>query len=211
MAKAILFDFDLTLLDSAKYLKIVFAQMKKKYGIISEGMTRDEIWANNNRGFAMRLAELSGNKMSWKEVQAAYHNCLSQVAQEQVLREQKTLKRFNSEGIPIGIISGNSKEAVMQILKNPHNKEIHFKPVIGSTEGKPKFENIKTAVLELKISKKETFYVGDHPKDIMEAKKAGVIPIAITTGFHSRSDLEKYEPAAVIDRICELESLIHDI
>jgi len=54
------------------------------------------------------------------------------------------------------------------------------------------------------ISEKKTLMVGDSTLDLMMANKAGVQSVGVTTGAHSRSQLNSQHPMACIDTLTEL-------
>ena len=56
----------------------------------------------------------------------------------------------------------------------------------------------------------ETLYIGDHPVDVAAGHAAGIEVISVTTGFHSRDELQKLHPAAVVENLQELVSLLPD-
>jgi phosphoglycolate phosphatase len=51
-------------------------------------------------------------------------------------------------------------------------------------------------------------YLGDMAEDIRAARDAGIIPIGITTGYHTRQRLEAEKPLLVVDSLMELTALI---
>lgn len=61
------------------------------------------------------------------------------------------------------------------------------------------------------IEKRHIAFVGDQPKDIIEAKASGVISIAVTYGVSRRETIEKEHPEFIADSIDELRKIIDEI
>ncbi len=88
-----------------------------------------------------------------------------------------------------------------------------FEAVAGAEEVarlKPSPDILHLALARLGSRREETLYVGDHPVDVAAAKAAAVEVICVTTGFWSREELEKLKPAAVVDTLPELLTLLPD-
>lgn len=51
-------------------------------------------------------------------------------------------------------------------------------------------------------------YVGDMASDIQAAKGAGMMAIAVTTGYHSRERLLKEEPDIIVNSLSELSDML---
>lgn len=57
---------------------------------------------------------------------------------------------------------------------------------------KSKTEIIKECLELLKIKPREMIYVGDHPEDIINAKKSKVVSVGVSTGLHNYEELRDY-------------------
>ena len=54
----------------------------------------------------------------------------------------------------------------------------------------------------------KALYVGDTIYDIAAARFVGVIPVGITTGYHSRNQLLAHGPDLLVDSLSELKTLL---
>jgi phosphoglycolate phosphatase-like HAD superfamily hydrolase len=63
-------------------------------------------------------------------------------------------------------------------------------------------------IKKLKLKKSQVIYVGDHIHDILEANKAKVRIVSVTTGVYSKQDLAKYKPYKIISNLNELMEII---
>lgn len=98
------------------------------------------------------------------------------------------------------IISSNLKSVIVPWLHN-HGLKTHFKTVIGRETKGYKDEKIGILLSSLNRDKKETLYIGDTISDIEHARSAGVNPIAVSWGVHSRLQLETVHPPLICDTI----------
>ncbi|MEM0299118.1 MAG: HAD hydrolase-like protein, partial [Thermoplasmata archaeon] len=59
-----------------------------------------------------------------------------------------------------------------------------------------------------RIDKEKIAFIGDQPKDIIEAKAAGVISIAVSYGIGKKEILEKENPYYIVDSPTDLWDVI---
>jgi phosphoglycolate phosphatase len=102
------------------------------------------------------------------------------------------------------IISSNSAQAIRKILARLQYNGC-FQDILGSEFHRSKKIKIDQAVATFRISRDNTYYVGDTSGDIREGKAAGVKTIAVTWGWHSRDTLAAAQPDYLIDNPEELK------
>jgi len=73
-----------------------------------------------------------------------------------------------------------------------------------TTIHKPNPEPILKALDLVGRSSFGAVYIGDAPTDIIAGRKAGVLTMAVTWGYHSLEELEKCNPDFMIMNICDL-------
>jgi phosphoglycolate phosphatase len=114
-----------------------------------------------------------------------------------------------SENNTLGIVSSNSKANIEKFLKE--NKiEKYFDFIYSSPTIFEKSKKIEIALKKYKLSKLETFYIGDEPRDIEAAKKTHLKSIAVSWGFADYKLLKKYKPDYLLrkpEEILRLASL----
>lgn len=211
MIKSVIFDFDMTLVDSLQVGNKALEDLETNNGISSKGVSQKEVWGNTHEILAQKLAKLNNNKLSWQEIsrldvdymQKNYVNCK--------LNEIKFLKELNENNIPLGIISNNSLSVIHRVLKNEQNNSIKFEIVFGSEdllEGKTKSDLLIECINMLKLKPTEMIYVGDHVNDIICAKNANVISAAVASGLHTMDELKKENPDILLSKLSELRTHI---
>jgi len=122
-------------------------------------------------------------------------------------------EQLRDMSIKLAIASQTPKEALSRILMDSSigNK---FEIILGLgdyQEAKPSPESILVVLNKLGVSATETIYVGDMAEDIVSARRAGVMPVAIyrdEAAYHTRSYLEQEHPAFLINDLRELTEIV---
>ncbi len=106
----------------------------------------------------------------------------------------------------LAIISSNSSQTIRKILARSQYNGC-FQDILGSEFHLSKKIKIDHAVATYRISRDNTYYVGDTSGDIKEGKASGVRTIAVTWGWHSRKMLAAAKPDFLIDDPEELKNI----
>lgn len=209
--KLVLFDFDMTLIDSLAIGQKAMKELQEKYDLNTEKITMTEIFGRTFEENAKHIAELNDNKLTWQEIMKLN---ISQVYKEYLdseIVDIKTIQEIKKAGIKIGIISNSESNIIRACLANEKNKELEFDLVLGFNDkkvGETKGNLIQKAMKQLGFSEHETIYVGDHFNDILAAKKANVKCVAITTGLNKKEELAEYKPEFIIEKLSELKKIV---
>jgi HAD superfamily hydrolase (TIGR01549 family) len=122
---------------------------------------------------------------------------------------QELLKKWHEMGLVLGIISGNTKEVIEQVLNNDLNNEVDFfEPIYETNSGRSKAGCLIDFTNRFKLSNDEVVYIGDHTNDIVAAKEAGVGSIAVLSGLLKREDFRGCDPDLIVDNIGNLDEFI---
>jgi len=104
---------------------------------------------------------------------------------------------------PVFVITSNVAEIVSAFLKR--HGIMGVAGVIGSETHTSKVKKIRRMLRE--YPKYQAYYVSDTKGDLLEARRAGAIPIAVAWGWHSLKKLAEGRPALVVSSPEELRSL----
>ena len=120
------------------------------------------------------------------------------------------LEQLQSQGLQIAVAS-NKYQAATQKLIAHYFPKINFVAVFGQREGvnvKPD-PTIVFDILKLAdVRKEDVLYVGDSGVDMQTAANANVTACGVTWGFRPRTELEKFNPAYIVDSAKEIEKLV---
>ena len=217
--KAILFDFDDTLVDS--YHARVTAAERAAEGYLDPDIDLERImkeWAGRPQ---MEIwMDLSGDEKKAEAMMDGYKNWYWKETTREVtlfpgVREM--LDKLNSEGFALGIVT--SKARLLHDMDEPYGALVEmqrlgcddlFDIVVGwgdAHESKPAPAPILFALDKLGIGIQDALMVGDSHIDITSAKRAGVTSAGAAWGTLSRELLVKAEPDYILESPSELFSL----
>lgn len=122
-----------------------------------------------------------------------------------------TIRLLNQNSILVALLTTKGQDQAELNLR--HFKLFEkFNYVMGRRPGlqhKPSPEPLLKICADLEISPTETIIVGDSELDILCGKNAGTRTCAVTYGYRTREELEKYTPDFVIDDIAEIVDVIN--
>jgi len=127
----------------------------------------------------------------FKQIQSSYkHRQNTKTAPYKGI--ENLLKELNLKAIKIAVLSNKPHEFVEPTVKR-YFKDIKFDLMYGSRVGverKPNPEAVFEILDILKISKKDSVFVGDTATDINTGVNAGVDTIGVTWGFRTFNELK---------------------
>lgn len=117
-----------------------------------------------------------------------------------------TLVKLKESGCVLGILTTNSRENVMEFLKNNNLELFDFvysgRAVFGKSRLLKKLMKAKT------IPHNDPIYVGDEIRDVEAAKKAGIKVIGVSWGYNTKNALQKAHPDYIVEKPEELDEII---
>jgi len=119
---------------------------------------------------------------------------------------RNTLLKLKESGCVLGILTTNSRENVMEFLKNNNLELFDFvysgRAVYGKSRLLKKLMKAKT------IPHNDPIYVGDEVRDIEAAKKAGIKVIGVSWGYNTKDALQKAHPDHIVEKPEDLQKII---
>lgn len=113
-----------------------------------------------------------------------------------------------NNSIPVGIVTNSPRKYAETLLK-AHN--IKYDILIAYHDCEPRKPHpapmLKCAEL-LEISPEQIISIGDDPKDIHAANKAGMTSVAVTWGISQHSNFLSANPDYIVDSASELIQII---
>ncbi|MGI0102043.1 MAG: HAD hydrolase-like protein [Nitrosotalea sp.] len=106
----------------------------------------------------------------------------------------------------LGILTTNSRENVMEFLKNNDLQLFDFVYTGRAMYGKGRL--LKKLMKEKTIPHKDPIYIGDEIRDVEAAKKAGIRVIGVSWGYNTRTALQKANPDYIVEKPEDLQEII---
>ena len=192
--RAVLYDWDGTLVDSAAKSYRCYVKVFETYGI---GYDRDQYQQTYTPDWYRTYEAVGLPEEQWPEADTLWTQCYQEEPSELLPGAREALERLASRGIPQGLVSsGEGRRVRLEIAT--FALEGYFGPAVvcgGETEGrKPHPEPLLVGLERLGVKPHEAVYIGDSPEDVKMAKAAGVFAVGIPGGFPNRDALAASEP-----------------
>lgn len=212
MIRAVIFDFDGTLADTAMGIVSTMYQTFRELELPlpSEAAIRDTI----GLPLAQAMQILQDLDAEHGEAAASvYRRLFPSVGIHLVTffpGVHDVLKALNSKGIRVAIATSRGTPSLVEILANNHASDLVETFVTSSDNLPPKpSPGLVLALLErMGLDSGEVLVVGDTTFDIEMGNSAGCRTCAVTYGNHSREKLMTASPTYIIDAFPQLADVV---
>ena len=192
--RAVLYDWDGTLVDSAAKSYRCYVKVFETYGI---GYDRDQYQETYTPDWYRTYEAVGLPKDRWPEADALWTQCYEQEESALLPGARQALERVASRGISQGLVSSGEGRRVRREIATL-SLEGYFGPAVvcgGETERrKPDPEPLLVGLDKLGVTPLEAVYLGDSPEDVEMSKAAGVYAVGIPGGFPNRDALAASGP-----------------
>jgi HAD superfamily hydrolase (TIGR01549 family) len=205
--RAVLFDWDGTLVDTADASFRCYVRMFADYGIHYDrdkyAETYSPDWHHTYR--CVQLAE-----ERWTEADAKWMEYFRDETATLIDGALDALERLAARSIGRGLVTSASRGRIdreMVTLGVDH----HFSHVICGDDGpkrKPDPEALLVCLDRMRVKPEEAVYVGDTPADVMMAKAAGVFAIAVPGPYPIGEALRESGPDLLVRSLKEAISVV---
>ena len=213
MARAIIFDFDLTLADSTKGIVecVNFALERLNLPRADDERIKRTIGMSLENTFISLTGQTENQNVS-----LFISNFVERADQVMVDLTSMfdsvpaTTERLIEMGFALGIASTKFRYRIEEILAR-EGLSNRFSVIIGGedvAEHKPHPSALIAAISRMQMDAKDVIYVGDSTIDALTAERAKVPFIAVLSGATSRSEFDEVPKVAVIDDISALPRLL---
>lgn len=205
MAKLLLFDFDGVIVDSLPVYERTVKTCLEQIGTPIVQTREDflDLFEDNfYEGIVKKGVDL-------QEFMAASKDILNDVHYEDLEPHRflfPVLEALHRDHF-LAIISSNTSGVIRKALEK-YQIDGYFQDILGSDAAYSKQEKINLAMYLFGIAQDQIYYIGDTAGDVREARQAGVHPIAVTWGWHSRARIMAAYPDFIADTPDELLSFL---
>ena len=210
--KALIFDLDGTLLNSAVNFHKIVNELKSEKG--QKDSSFDEVRKFSSRGAYLVLKNCFKSESEEEinhlkgEFLKRYHS--SMVEEINLYPDVDDLvKKMTEEKIPWGIMTNKSNIYTSPIMQKLGWDKLTSAIVCPEdvSEAKPSPEGVLKCLEILNADVKKSFYIGDHERDIITGKNAGLQTIACTYGYFE-SDPLTWQADFFINEPIELQEFL---
>ncbi len=216
--KALIFDFDMTLADTAKVIAELLNASANDFGYPS--MSFDDVLPVIGHTHEIMLSHVTGQKDPQRisHMRSHYRQlCRSRMADNTEIFEDvpACLKNIASKGIQIGLLSLKLRDVLMQSLIK-YDLAKYFSAIVGCedvTAPKPDPSGLFTVLKILGLEPTDALYIGDSLVDESAAKAAGIDFSAMLRGGTSKEQFDQtfvkhfYQTAEELSKDVDMMSL----
>jgi pyrophosphatase PpaX len=191
--RAVLFDWDGTLVDSAELSYDSYVRTFARFGIPFDRArfeaTYSPDWMRTYRAVALPEAH-------WPEADRCWIG-LYQAGRAPLLPgAEAALVRLQERGLALGVVTSGDRGRVAREIEELGLTRAFATLVAHGDyrERKPHPEGLELALARMGVGADEAAYVGDSPEDVLMAQAAGVYAVGIPGGFPNRSALVASAP-----------------
>lgn len=208
--RAVIFDFDGTLVDSMSAFADIAGKVMAKHHGIDEATARQRYLETSGIPFFQQLEVIApGNPNNAAAAEEFERLKLEGYFDEPLYQDTiKTLKQLRAQGVKVVVSSNNFQHLVDQFVER---KGMTFDLVLGYQEGFDKGEaHFRRVEESLGVPRNRMTFVGDSIKDGERAIASGVSFIAKEGTFTRNEFRSEFPKARVIENLAELTKLIDD-
>ena len=209
---AILFDLDGTLLNSGLTFHKIVNQLKKE--INQEEVPFEKVRKYSSRGASLILKNSfpEANEAQLADLKKSFLERYFEFMLDDICLYDGVVELIDflaNESIPWGIVTNKSEKYTRPIIEKLKWHELTNAVICPEnvSKAKPDPEGIITALNLLNASNSESYYVGDHKRDVETGKNANVKTVACTYGFHE-TDPHSWQADYIINEPIELKNVI---
>jgi len=191
--RAVLFDWDGTLVDSAAKSYACYVRVFSAYGIDYDQALFERTYSPD---WYRTYEEIGLPREAWAEADARWLECYATVPSSLLPGAREVLHRLAALGKVQGLVSSGDPSRVRGEIVSLGVAGF-FGAVVcgGETERrKPDPQPLLAALERLGVAPARAAYVGDSPEDVLMARAAGVFAVGVPGGFPNRSALEAAKP-----------------
>ena len=191
--RAVLFDWDGTLVDSAEASYRCYARLFGEYGIAFDRARFESTYSPN---WHRTYEALGLPRERWSAADARW---LSHYACEQTLLlegAREALARLRAAGLALALVTSGDRARVTAELERLGVRGLFDALTCAddTARRKPHPDPLLLGLRLLGCPAAEAAYVGDSPEDVEMARAAGVYAVGVPGGFPNRAALEAARP-----------------
>jgi HAD superfamily hydrolase (TIGR01509 family) len=207
--RAVLYDWDGTLLDSAETSFRCYARLFAAYDITFDRAAFQRTYAPD---WYLTYEAIGLPREHWESADAAWLTQYAAEVPRLLPGARETLDALHTHGVPQALVTSGNRERVKRDLATL-GLAARFRTLVCKEDvviRKPHPEGLRLALSRLGCAADDAVYVGDSPEDIAMARAAGVFAVAIPGGFPNREALAAAGAELTLESISLLPAHVLD-
>lgn len=199
----ILFDWDGTLIDSARMGYTAFTQMFAEMGLYFDREVYENIYSPN---WYSMYEKLGLPREKWQKADELWILHYGEERPSVVPGGRRTIKELLRRGYTLGIVSSGSESRVKDEIRKLDLAKA-FAVVIcneHTANKKPHPEGLRKAMEALGARPEACAYVGDSPEDIETGKRARMLTVGIRSAYPGSKRLRSAQPDIYLESLLEI-------
>jgi phosphoglycolate phosphatase len=214
--RAVIFDLDGTLLDSAADLASAVDQTLAELGVPPAGEAMVQLWVGNGASKLLERALRHAGVDDEARIAQARARFFDHYGAHLAVRSQlydgtlAALKQLSARGLRLAVCTNKPSRFVRPVLE-AFGVAGYFAALLGGDDlpvKKPDPEPLLHLARELRLAPQACLMVGDSCHDVDAARAAGMPVVAVSYGYNHGEDIRNSHPDAVIDSLAQLPDLI---
>lgn len=200
--RAVLFDWDGTLVDSAEASFRCYRDLFAAFGIAFE---REHYARTYSPDWYRTYAAMGLPESCWDDADQRFVNRYAELDAALVPGAAEALGTLGQAGLGLGLVSSGERPRIERDLAR-FALSGRFAAVVCGTEAgrrKPHPDGLLLALERLGVAPDESAYVGDSPEDVEMARAAGALAVGVPGGFPNGDALRASAPEMLVGTVEE--------
>ena len=216
----VIFDIDGTLVDSFATLVEVFNQGIRQFSLAPVSLA----FLNDGMKRNLTLGEILQKVFPPETEGFVIERCRDQILEHYLRIEETEVKPFpavpelfrnlKARGLRVGVATGRTSAPEREWVRfKRYGLDPYIDSIVTSKEvehRKPAPDALIECARRLGIAIENCLVVGDTESDIVAARRAGAISVAVTTGLESRALLEQEKPEFLFESLDDFKRILDE-
>jgi HAD superfamily hydrolase (TIGR01549 family) len=206
---AVLFDWDGTLVDSARASFLCYQRLFARYGI---DFDLERFQTTYSPDWYVTYRAIGLPQSLWAEADTRWLELYEATPSELIAGAKEGLARLYDAGLRLGLVTSGDRLRISREIALL-DVERFFSVLVCAQDAprpKPAPDPVLRALGELDLASDRAAYVGDSPEDVVMARAAGVFSIGIPGGFPNQEALRLSKPDYLARDLAEAVAYLLD-